>query len=134
ARYQAFPAIAEAADLHVPDGVVRIGAARNLVVGRGLERTSLCRRPDGQAARAAGVVLSLRTLDARPVGVCRVSGLLHAAGGDVVDCYLRSGPLAQATERRRAWHLRQKPYRSGSGVCALRGGACISLPGFLAGG
>ena len=47
-------------------------------------RAALCARPDRETAGAAAAVLSFRALDARHVGVRRLSGVLHAADGDVL--------------------------------------------------
>ena len=60
--FERFPAIAEAPDLRAADRAVRAGGGRHAVVGRGLGRAALCRRPDRETADAAAVVLSFRAL------------------------------------------------------------------------
>ena len=126
ARRQGFHGIAQAPDLRAADGAFYLGGDRNPVVGCRLGCAAVCHQPDRQAAGAAAVVLSLRTLDARHVGIHGVSGFLHAADGDVVGRRFPSRSRAKAGGRRRAGHLRQKLYRPKPGIRAVRGGADLS--------
>ena len=55
----------------------------------------LCNRSDRKAARAASVNLPLRALDARRVGIRRVSDFLLFVDGDVLDRRFLPEPVTQ---------------------------------------
>src|SRR4051794_25416862 len=93
ARPQAVPEIAKAADLRAADRAVCAGVCRHAMVGRVLGGAFLCPEPGDEIAGAAVIVLSLRTFGARHVGICRLSGLLHALDGDVLAGAALSRPL-----------------------------------------
>ena len=109
------------------DCAVRAGACGYAVVGRALGRAFLCPEPGDETTGAAAIVLSFRTLDARHVGVDRLSGLLHAPDGDVLDGAALSRPFAQAWRRRRARHLRQELHRPEPGIRIVRD-TCSAIP------
>ncbi len=120
------PAIAAPSDRRGADRVLRPGTDRHAVVGRGMGNAVLCGVSDGEAADAAGAVLSFRTFGARRLGRCRLPRVLHASDDDVLGRGLRARPDAQAGGRRLARHLRQELHRSEPGVRAVRGGAGLS--------
>src|SRR5664280_1457493 len=101
------------------------------MVGRIVGRTSLCGRPDRKIAGAATTALSFRALDSWRLGFRRLSGVLYAVDGGVLDSRFRPQSLAKALSL--AWTLctgrrdfRQKLYRPESGICAVRGGTRLS--------
>ena len=83
----------------LPIALFALAVDRNAVVGRAMGRAALCGQPGRETAGAAGAVLSFRTLGARPAGVRRLSGILHAVDGDVLDRRVRSRPVAEVGGR-----------------------------------
>ena len=122
------PGFVEASDFSASCGTVCPRRCWNAVVGRRVERASLCGGSDRQIAGAAAAVLSFRAIAARVMGFHRLSGFLCSADGGVLGCRLRPQFHPQARGRRTR-NLRQELYRSKSGICAVRRGAGLSGQG-----
>src|ERR1700754_3590494 len=81
------------------------GCRRHAVVTGSVGRAALRNRSNAEAVDAAALVLPLRALRARAMGLHRLSGLLRLVVGDVLDRGLLSEPVAEAAGLCRARYL-----------------------------
>ena len=69
----------------LPIALFGLAAIGTSLVRCALGRPSLRDQPDREAARVTGAILSFPALVARPLGIHRIFGIVHAAAGNVLD-------------------------------------------------